>query len=84
MRASAVRASVVTKVKLPRPNFGLVAAGDMDTTVISTAMIYMLLKQLYCDAGFFLKNSTQSVYKSISHFSRVRNKCSFNTAKVTV
>ena len=51
--------------------FGLVAAGDTDTTVISAAMIYKLLKQLYCDAGCFPNNLT-SVFQSISPFSHVQ------------
>ena len=38
----------------------------MDRTVISAAMIYInLLKQLYCDAGCFLNNLTQSIYESV-------------------
>ena len=41
--------------------FGLVAAGDMDTIVVSAAMIYKLLKQLHCDAGCFPNSLTQSV-----------------------
>ena len=41
------------------------AAGDTDTTVISAGMIYKLLKQLYCDAGCFPNNLTQSVYESV-------------------
>ena len=45
--------------------FGLVAAGDTDTTVISAAMIYKLLKQLYCDEECFPNNLTQSVYESV-------------------
>ena len=37
----------------------------MDTTVISAAMLYNLLKQQYCDAGCLPKNLTQSVYESV-------------------
>ena len=37
----------------------------MDTTVISAAMVYKLLKQLYCDAGCFPNYLTQSIYESI-------------------
>ena len=44
------------------------AAGDADTTVISAAMIYKLLKQLFCDAGCFLNNLTQFVYESVFQF----------------
>ena len=43
----------------------------MDTTVISAAMIYKLLKQLYCDAGCFPNNLTQSVFQSVPRFSHV-------------
>ena len=53
------------------------AAGDTDTTVISAAMVYKLLKQLYCDAGCFPPNNlTQFVYESVfqsnPRFSHVR------------
>ena len=44
--------------------FGLVAVDDVDTGVISAAMI-KLLKQWYCDAGCFPKNLTQSIYWSV-------------------
>ena len=45
--------------------FGLVSAGDTDTTFISAAVIYKLLKQFYCDAGCFPNNLTQSIYESV-------------------
>ena len=52
------------------------AAGDTDTTFISAAVIYKLLKQFYCDAGCFPNNLTQSVYESVfqsvPRFSHVR------------
>ena len=48
----------------------------MDTTVISAAMLYNLLKQQYCDAGCLPKDLTlsmyESVFQSVSRFSHVR------------